>query len=145
MTLVDENRALTLTKAIASASSTEIAGGSGANSIVGAAMLGVRTAYLGLVANDRMGRYFIDGVKGAGVSNNVPAAEEGLATARCLIMVTPDGERSMSTFLKASTDFSSLQLDVDAIEGSKLIYLEGYLFDCEKAKIAFVKASEIAV
>jgi sugar/nucleoside kinase (ribokinase family) len=144
MTLIDETRAIALTKAVASAAPTEIAGGSGANTIVGAAMLGVKTAYLGLVANDRMGTRFIDGLKDAGVSYDVPAAEQGLATARCLIMVTSDGERSMNTFLGASTDFSSAQLDKDAIESSKLIYLEGYLFDTDKAKAAFVKASEMA-
>jgi sugar/nucleoside kinase (ribokinase family) len=144
MTLIDEDRAIALTKAVATATPREIAGGSGANTIVGAAMLGVKTAYLGLVANDRMGGSFIDGLKDAGVSYSVPPADQGLATARCLIMVTADGERSMSTFLGASTDFSSAQLDHDAIKRSKLIYLEGYLFDTDKAKAAFVKAAEIA-
>jgi sugar/nucleoside kinase (ribokinase family) len=144
MTLIDEDRAIALTKAVVTANPREIAGGSGANTIVGAAMLGVKTAYLGLVANDRMGGSFIDGLKDAGVSYSVPPAEQGLATARCLIMVTADGERSMSTFLGASTDFCSAQLDHDAIKRSKLIYLEGYLFDTDKAKAAFVKAAEIA-
>ncbi|GHA85270.1 adenosine kinase [Algimonas arctica] len=144
MTLIDENRAIALTKAVASANPTEIAGGSGANTIVGAAMLGAKTAYLGLVYNDRMGNRFIDGLEDAGVSYNVPPADRGLATARCLIMVTADGERSMNTFLGASTDFSSAQLDSGAIKRSKLIYLEGYLFDTDKAKAAFVKAAEIA-
>lgn len=144
MTLIDEDRAIALTKAVATAKPREIAGGSGANTIVGAAMLGVKTAYLGLVANDRIGGSFIDGLKEAGVSYSVPPADQGLATARCLIMVTADGERSMSTFLGASTDFSSAQLDPDAIKRSKLIYLEGYLFDTDKAKAAFVKAAEIA-
>lgn len=144
MMLIDEERAVALTDAIADAEHIEIAGGSGANTIVGAAMLGAKTAYIGLVANDSMGMRFSTSLKTAGVSYDTNPLEGGLATARCLVMVTSDGERSMNTFLGASAYLSTSQLDENVIKAAKLIYLEGYLFDSDNAKAAFVKASEIA-
>lgn len=144
MMLIDEERAVALTDAVAGAAPVEIAGGSGANTIVGAAMLGTKTAYIGVVANDGMGTRFTSSLQSAGVVYDTKPVEEGLATARCLVMVTPDGERSMNTFLGASTGFSTEQLDEEAIKAAKLVYLEGYLFDSDDAKAAFVKASEIA-
>ncbi len=144
MTLIDEPRAIALTHATKDFGPTEIAGGSGANTIVGASMLGAKTAYTGLVANDDMGERFTSSLRDAGVSFDTAPLADSLATARCLIVVTPDGERSMSTFLGASSQFSAQQLNEDAIKAAKILYLEGYLFDTDKAKAAFVKAAEIA-
>lgn len=144
MTLIDEVRALDLTETVANTELVEIAGGSGANTVVGAAMLGTKSAYIGVVANDGVGKRFTQSLQSVGVAYNTSPMVDGLATARCLIMVTPDGERSMSTFLGASTDFSIAQLDENVIKASKIVYLEGYLFDKAKAKAAFVRASELA-
>ena len=144
MTLIDEPRAIALTGATKGFTPTEIAGGSGANTIVGASMLGAKTAYTGLVANDDMGERFTASLRDAGVNFDTAPLADSLATARCLIVVTPDGERSMSTFLGASSQFSADQLDEEAIKAAKILYLEGYLFDTDKAKAAFVKAAEIA-
>ena len=144
MSLIDEARALQLTEAMSQGSPTEIAGGSGANTIVGAAMLGAKTAYIGVVADDDMGQRFASSLRANGVDYTTPAQTDGLSTARCLIAVTPDGERSMNTFLGASTQFRASQLDDAAIAASKIVYLEGYLFDSDAAKDAFVRAAEIA-
>lgn len=144
MTLVDEADAVSLTKAVASYGPREIAGGSGANTIVGAAALGANTAYMGVVKDDEMGARFVTGMKDAGVNFNAAIRDTGPATARCIIMVTPDGERSMNTFLGASVGFSKSDLDKDLIREAKIVYLEGYLFDSDDAKAAFVKASKVA-
>ena len=144
MSLIDEARAVALTDALADAGPKEIAGGSGANTIVGAAMLGAKTGYIGVVSDDDMGSRFSSSLRDSGVAYNTPAQSGGLSTARCLIAVTPDGERSMNTFLGASTQFNESQLDEDAVRSAKIVYLEGYLFDSDEAKAAFVKAAEIA-
>ena len=144
MTLVDEDAAIALTGAVAGAGPVEIAGGSGANTIVGAAALGATTAYMGVVKNDEMGARFIDGMRTAGVNFDACVRVSGPATARCIIMVTPDGERSMNTFLGASVGFGKKDLDEDLIASAGITYLEGYLFDSDDAKAAFVKAAEIA-
>lgn len=144
MTLIDEPRALALTEAVSSLTPLEVAGGSGANTIVGAAMLGARTAYMGVVKDDEMGARFVDGMRKAGVEFNASLRQAGAATARCLIMVTPDGERSMNTFLGASVGFGKKDLDEERIANAGIVYLEGYLFDSNDAKAAFIKAAEIA-
>lgn len=144
MALIDQDTAQTLTDAMASANPTEIAGGSGANTIVGAAMLGAKSAYIGIVADDAMGARFAASLRDSGVAYDSPVLKGGLSTARCLIAVTPDGERSMSTFLGASTQFTSEHLDEAAVKAAKIVYLEGYLFDSDPAKAAFVKAAQIA-
>lgn len=145
MTLIDEPRAIDLHTAFESASKTqEIAGGSAANTLVGIAMQSVRAAYIGKVADDALGNRFSKGLRDAGVSYSTEPLKGQDATARCLIAVTPDGERSMSTFLGASAQFGKSEIVRDLIEASAVIYLEGYLFDKEDAKTAFVMASEIA-
>lgn len=146
MTLVDEDRALALHKAFKANSSSisEIAGGSGANTIAGIAGLGVSSAYVGKVANDGVGKRFTESLREEGVFTNTAPLENGAATARCLIAVTPDGERSMSTFLGANTSFGVDDIDADLIRSADITYLEGYLFDTDAQKAAFVKASEIA-
>ncbi len=145
MTLIDGARAAALNKALNTSSDTrEVAGGSAANTLVGIAELGLRAAYFGKVADDAMGRRFAKGMDAAGVEFVTTPLRGGLATARCLIAVTPDGERSMSTFLGATTAFSKTDLVTRMIKAAKVIYLEGYLFDSDAAKAAFVRAAEIA-
>lgn len=145
MTLIDEARAVSLHRALSKAGTPrEVAGGSAANTIVGAAQLGVRAAYLGKVADDALGRRFSKGMAAAGVEFHTRPVKTGAATARCLIAVTDDGERSMSTFLGASTAFEKRDLAASMIRRAKVIYLEGYLFDAEPAKAAFERAADIA-
>ncbi len=145
MTLIDEARALDLNQKFSNIGSPqEIAGGSAANTIVGISQLGVRSAYVGKVANDKTGNRFAAGLKEAGVKYATKPLVGQDATARCLIAVTPDGERSMNTFLGASVKFAPGDIIKSQIEAARIIYLEGYLFDQEPAKRAFVKASEIA-
>lgn len=146
MTLVDEGRALALHKTFKghSSSLSEVAGGSGANTIAGIAGLGVSSAYVGKVADDGVGQRFTESLRSEGVFANTAPLKNGAATARCLIAVTPDGERSMSTFLGANTSFGVKDIDADLIRSADITYLEGYLFDTDAQKAAFVKASEIA-
>lgn len=145
MTLIDEPRALALNKKFSKIGNPqEIAGGSAANTLVGIAQLGVKAAYIGKVANDTTGKRFSKGMNHAGVSYATKPLMDKDATARCLIAVTPDGERSMSTFLGASVKFGPSDVVKSQVQASKIIYLEGYLFDSDAAKKAFVKASEIA-
>ena len=145
MQLIDEPRALELTQAFETHSQPqEISGGSAANTIAGIAELGLKTAYLGKVANDELGLRFKAGMNGSGVIFNGIADTQSPATARSLIVVTPNGDRSMNTFLGISTDFSSDDIDADLIGAAKLLYMEGYLFDKDSAKSAYVKASELA-
>lgn len=141
MTLIDEDRAETLTNA---ASGQEKSGGSGANTIAGVASFGGRTAYIGKVADDRLGEGFRRETQAEGVEFNTSPLVDGPATARSIIFVTPDGARSMNTFLGASVMFSPADVDEAAVRDGAILYLEGYLFDREEAKAAFVHASEIA-
>ncbi len=145
MTLIDEGTALGLHKAFKKiGKGREVAGGSAANTLVGIAQLGVSAAYFGKVGDDALGKRFSGGLHEAGVAFTTKPAKGGAATARCLIAVTPDGERSMSTFLGASTGFEKRDLVDSLIKAAKVIYLEGYLFDAEPAKAAFVHAAEVA-
>lgn len=145
MTLIDEGTALGLHKAFTKVGKArEVAGGSAANTLVGIAQLGVKAAYFGKVADDAIGARFSSGMQEAGVDFRTRAAKGGAATARCLIAVTPDGERSMSTFLGASTAFEKRDLVDSMIKSANVIYLEGYLFDSDAAKKAFVHAAEVA-
>ena len=141
MTLVDEARAEALTQAGAG---QEMSGGSGANTIAGVASFGGRSAYMGKVASDRLGGVFRREIHGDGVHFETPALDGGAATARSIIFVTPDGARSMNTFLGASVMFSPSDIDETVIRQSEILYLEGYLFDREAAKAAFVHAAEVA-
>lgn len=146
MTLIDQNTALTLTDGFNAlkSDSREVAGGSAANTIVGIAGFGLRTGYIGKVADDALGQRFAAGMEDAGVTFETTPLKGGDATARCLVAVTPDGERSMSTFLGASVEFGKEDVVEDLIKTSRILYLEGYLFDKPAAKEAFVKAAEIA-
>ncbi|MFN3890037.1 MAG: adenosine kinase [Beijerinckiaceae bacterium] len=142
MTLVDEARADQLYGAMGPA--TIISGGSAANTIVGVASFGARTAFIGKVRNDDAGKAFSHDIRSIGVHFSTAPAHDGPATARCLVMVTPDGERTMSTYLGACQNLTSDDVDPDLIRASGITYLEGYLWDPPAAKEAFVKAADIA-
>jgi sugar/nucleoside kinase (ribokinase family) len=123
----------------------EISGGSAANTVVGVASLGGRAAFIGKVAEDEFGRIFRHDIGAADVSFKTPAVVDGnRATSRSLILVTPDGQRTMNTFLGISTDLDQGEVDPEVIKASSIVYLEGYLFDRDEAKAAFRQAVGIA-
>jgi len=142
MALIDEARAAGIYDAMGPA--IEVSGGSAANTIVGAASLGARTAFVGKVKDDELGRVFAHDIRAAGVAFTTPPASAGPSTARCYVLVTPDGERTMNTFLGAAQDLHPNDIDADAIAAARIIYLEGYLWDPPHAKEAFLKAAKIA-
>jgi sugar/nucleoside kinase (ribokinase family) len=142
MTLIDETRADHLTALFDDA--VIAAGGSAANTVTGVASFGGAAGYIGKVADDGLGRDFTKAFRAAGVTFNTPPRPSPPGTARCLIAVTPDGQRSMSTYLGASTLLNSEDLDKDLIASGAITFLEGYLFDRPEAKTAFVRAAEIA-
>lgn len=146
MTLIDEARALHLSKVLkrAAKNPVEVAGGSGANTIAGISALGVASAYIGKVASDAIGTRFTKAMRADGVDTPCAPLKNGAATARCLIAVTPDAERSMSTFLGANTSFGPKDVDPKIVKAAAVTYMEGYLFDTDDQKAAFVKAAEIA-
>ncbi len=124
--------------------SIEISGGSAANTIVGVASFGGKCAFIGKVADDELGRIFAHDIKAAGVEFDTPASKGGAPTARSLILVTPDGERTMNTFLGVSPELGGGELKADMIAAGRVVYLEGYLFDRDEAKAAFRGAAGIA-
>jgi sugar/nucleoside kinase (ribokinase family) len=142
MQLIDESQAARIYEAMGPA--VEVSGGSAANTIVGAASLGARTAFVGKVKDDELGRVFAHDIRAAGVAFTTPPASAGPSTARCYVLVTPDGERTMNTFLGAAQDLHPNDIDADAIAAAQIIYLEGYLWDPPRAKEAFLKAAKIA-
>lgn len=142
MTLIDEARATALYAKMADGK--EVSGGSAANTLAGVASLGGRGAYIGKVADDELGQSFTRDLNAAGVAYGTAPLSGGPATARCLINVTPDAQRSMSTFLGASVMFDEADIDADRIRAAGITFMEGYLFDRDAAKSAFVSAAEIA-
>ena len=142
MALIDEPRAAAIYEAMGPA--VETSGGSGANTIVGLASLGARTAFIGKVKDDPLGRAFAHDIRAAGVAFTTAPASDGPSTARCYVLVTPDGERTMNTYLGAAQNLSPADIDADAVAASAILYLEGYLWDPKDAKDAFVKAAQIA-
>lgn len=122
----------------------EISGGSGANTMAGIASLGGRAAYIGKVGRDDFGAVFTHDIKAAGVAFETAPSDSGTPTARSLILVTPDGERTMNTFLGVSPELGSGEIDKAMIEASAITYLEGYLFDRDEAKAAFSEAAAYA-
>jgi adenosine kinase len=123
---------------------TEISGGSAANTIVGVASLGGRGAFIGKVKSDALGEGFGRNLREAGVNFTTPAAKDGPSTARSYIFVTPDGERTMNTYLGAAQNLHPDDVDADAVGASAITYLEGYLWDPRDAKDAFLKAAATA-
>lgn len=142
MALIDEARASAIYDAMGPA--TESSGGSAANTIVGVASFGGRAAFVGKVKDDILGTAFAHDIRAARVTFDTKPATDGPSTARCYIMVTPDGERTMNTYLGAAQDLQPSDIDEAAIAAAAVVYLEGYLWDPPKAKEAFVKAAEIA-
>lgn len=118
----------------------ETSGGSAANTLAGVASFGGRAGFIGKVADDEFGRIFSHDIRAIGVKFTAPAVSGSQPTSRSLILVTPDGERTMNTFLGISTDLDHGQLDRDLIRESAILYLEGYLFDRPDAKAAFREA-----
>jgi sugar/nucleoside kinase (ribokinase family) len=143
MTLIDEPKAKALYAAMP-AGAIEAPGGSAANTIAGVGSFGGKAAYLGKVADDKLGQSFRQKIRDNGVDFDVTPLTNGPGTALCLILVTPDAERAMNTYLGASSLFGLKDLDEKKIADSKIVYLEGYLFDREDAKAAFVRAAEVA-
>lgn len=142
MRLIDSAEAAELYEEMGPA--TERSGGSVANSIAGLAALGAKCGFIGRVAADQFGGIFRHDIRSLGVSYETEPAVDGAPTARCLILVTPDGERTMNTFLGASVDMTAADIDADLIAASKFVYLEGYLFDKDEAKSAFREAAKLA-
>jgi adenosine kinase len=142
MMLIDEARATAIYDAMGPA--VEISGGSAANTIVGCASLGGRAAFVGKVKDDELGRVFAHDIRAAGVAFDTPPAFDGPSTARCYVLVSPDGERTMNTYLGAAQDLHPRDIDPDTIAASAITYLEGYLWDPKHAKDAFLKAAAAA-
>jgi sugar/nucleoside kinase (ribokinase family) len=142
MHLVDEARARTLYEAMGTG--VEMSGGSAANTVVGVASFGGRAHYVGKVRDDQLGEVFGHDLRATGVGYDTPRATSGPPTGRCLILVTPDAQRTMSTFLGASVRLGPADVDRRLIARGKILYLEGYLFDPPEAQEAFRAAAAIA-
>ncbi|WP_350335793.1 adenosine kinase [Coralliovum pocilloporae] len=142
MMLIDEAQADSIYNDMGPA--TEISGGSAGNTIAGVASFGGRAAYFGKVADDELGRIFRHDIRAIGVHFETAPLTEGLGTARSMILVTPDGERTMNTFLGACGALGPDDIDAEIVGASAITYMEGYLWDPEEAKKAFLKAADIA-
>lgn len=142
MTLIDEAQAEKLYAAMGPATITS--GGSAANTVVGAASFGAHCAFIGKVKADPVGDHFAHDIVAAGVAFGTAPAIAGVATARSFILVTPDGERTMNTYLGACQDLSEADIDPETVRRAAITYLEGYLWDPPHAKAAFRKAAQIA-
>jgi sugar/nucleoside kinase (ribokinase family) len=138
MTLVDTGRATQLYAAMGPG--REVSGGSAANTLAGLAALGARCAFIGQVADDQLGEVFTHDIRAGGIRFDVPARAGDPPTGRCLIFVSPDGQRTMNTFLGASQFLPASALDEALIADSKVLYLEGYLWDPEEPRAAMRKA-----
>jgi len=122
----------------------QISGGSSANTVVCLAELGNRVQFIGRVKNDQFGNFFSSDIKKSNAIFNTPPIKKGPSTAHSIILITPDAQRTMCTFLGASIDFEPNNIDFSSIKHSKYLYLEGYLWDSELAKNAFIEAAKIA-
>ena len=122
----------------------QISGGSSANTVVCLAELGNKVQFIGRVKNDKFGNFFSSDIKESKTIFNTPPTNEGASTAHSIILITPDAQRTMCTYLGASIEFETEDIDFSVIKKSKYLYLEGYLWDSELAKNAFLKAAQIA-
>ncbi len=122
----------------------QISGGSSANTVVSLAELGNDVQFIGRVKNDQFGNFFSSDIKKSKTIFNTPPTNEGAATAHSIILITPDAQRTMCTYLGASIEFEPKDIDFNLLKESKYLYLEGYLWDSELAKNAFLKAAQIA-
>ena len=142
MQLVERERAEVLYAAMDDRKQTP--GGSVANTLAGIAALGLDTAFIGLVRDDAVGRHYIEGMDAAGTAFvNPPAKNASLPSSRSMIFVSPDGERSMNTYLGISAELGPEDVPDDVASGSALLFLEGYLFDKDKGKEAFLRAARL--
>jgi sugar/nucleoside kinase (ribokinase family) len=142
MTLIDDYRAEQLYEALAKP--VELGGGSAANTMAGLASLGGNGLFVGKVKRDRLGESFARSMKDIGVTFRVPFAEDGPSTASCMIAVTPDGQRSMNTYLGACRELKPADIDEKEIAAASIMYVEGYLWDLPDAKDAIRKAMAAA-
>jgi sugar/nucleoside kinase (ribokinase family) len=142
MTLIDEDRATQLYSSMPAG--IEASGGSAANTIAGIGSFGGKVAYIGKVRNDQLGEVFRHDIRAIGVDYDVPLGTDGPATARCLIVVTPDAERTMNTFLGISNLLEPSDVDEALVGRAKIVYCEGYLWDVDSAKEAMLKGMHIA-
>jgi sugar/nucleoside kinase (ribokinase family) len=142
MTLIEAERAEALYARMGPG--VEMSGGSAANSMAGLASLGGRAAFIGKVRDDQLGAIFAHDIRAAGVTFRTPPAKAGPQTARCLIFVTPDAQRTMNTYLGASVELGPEDVEEELIAAAQVTYLEGYLWDKPCAKEAFRKAARIA-
>ena len=142
MSLIDESRASQIYKDMGPG--TESSGGSAANTIVGLASFGAKVAFVGKVKDDVFGKVFQHDIRAAGVAFDTPAAKDGASTACCYVLVTPDGERTMNTYLGAAQALAPSDIDTKMIADAAIVYLEGYLWDPKDAKAAFVAAAKAA-
>ena len=142
MTLIDGERAEGLYARMGPA--IEMSGGSAANTMAGIASLGGRAGFIGKVRDDQLGAIFAHDIRAAGVRFDTPPAKSGPPTARCLIFVTPDAQRTMNTYLGACVELGPEDVEEALIASAEVTYLEGYLWDRPRAKEAFRKAAEIA-
>jgi sugar/nucleoside kinase (ribokinase family) len=142
MMLVDTERAEHLYERMAPA--REISGGSAANTLAGLAALGARCGFIGQVAQDQLGAVFAHDIRAAGIAFATPARAGDPPTARCLIFVSPDGQRTMNTYLGASQFLPAAALDPAVIAEAAVLYLEGYLWDPEEPRAAMRRAIEVA-
>ncbi len=142
MALVDEQQAERLYASVGPG--LETSGGSAANTLAGIAQLGGRAGFIGRVRDDQLGAIFSHDIRSVGARFETPAASSGASTARCLILVTPDAQRTMCTYLGASVGLDPADLDLEMVRQAQVLYLEGYLWDSDEAKRAFIAAAEAA-
>lgn len=142
MMLVDQARSQALYAKVGQ--STECSGGSVANSLAGLASLGAKTAFIGKVADDQLGRIFTHDMRAVGVHFDTPPTNSDISTANCLVMVTPDAQRTMATFIGACSLVSEADIDELLIAQSAITYIEGYLWDTDNAKSAIRMAIRMA-
>ncbi len=142
MMLVDEDQSKALYGRMQAG--IEASGGSAGNTIAGVASFGGKAAFMGKVADDKLGEVFAHDMRAIGARFENAPLVGGPATAVSMINVTPDGQRTMCTYLGASVQFTDADVEKDVVEGAKIVYLEGYLFDAEAARRAFAKAAALA-
>ena len=142
MALIDADRAEELYAAMGPA--VEVSGGSAANTVAGVASFGGTAGFVGKVRDDQLGAVFAHDIRSAGVVYDTPPAADGPPTARCLVMVTPDAQRTMSTFLGAATGLAADDVEPALIERARITYLEGYLWDPPEAIDALRRAIAVA-
>lgn len=144
MLLVDEERAAELYELVNTRIEVEASGGSAANTVAGVASFGGRAGYIGKVSDDGLGEIFATDMRSLGVDFSIPSSSDGPATARCIILVTPDAQRTLNTYLGVSVMLEPVDVNPETVSAGRILFCEGYLWDVESAKQAIRKAMEIA-